>query len=131
MHKYISGLPTCAWYLHGSPAPSCCQELLPDAVSNWKIKKSHLFRSIRGRHDQNNTHIHGGMTMGPPLVSAPGLKDVVDMRVVSAWLSCIQLLLRVVPRCCEQLENKSFTSIQIYSDVPHTHRGRVKQQLNI
>ena len=35
-----------------------------------------------------------------------------DMCVVSAWFSCIQLLLRVVTRCCKQLENKSFTSIQ-------------------
>ena len=63
------------------------------------------------------------MTMGPPLVSAPGLKDVVDMCVVSPWLSCIQPLLRVVTRCCEQRESKSFTSIQIYSDVPHTGEG--------
>ena len=49
-----------------------------------------------------------------------------DMCVISAWFSCIQLLLRVVTRCCEQLENKSFTSIQIFSDVPHTGEGMTK-----
>ena len=51
-----------------------------------------------------------------------------DMCVVSACFSCIQLLLRVLARCCEKLDNKRFTSIQIRSDVPQvgvddTHSG--------
>ena len=76
-----------------------------------------------------HTHVHRGRgdDDGPPTGICPGLKDVVGMCGVSAWLWCIQLLRRVVPKCCEQLETKSFTSIQMF----HTHRGRVKQQFNI
>ena len=47
--------------------------------------------------------------------------------------NCMVLLHPVAAntRCCEQLENKIFTSIQIYSDVPHTGEEMTQNNTHI
>ena len=48
------------------------------------------------------------------------------IQVLIRGICMVLLHPRVVTKCCEQLENKGFTSIQIYSDVPHTREGMTK-----